>query len=867
MAYAAMISLLQITKKILNSDQFSDIFYPKSQIQYLHDKAFSLKVFLEERSEFSSESRNHDLEGQIRDAIHKAEDIIESNISEYFISTEEESYNNISIFVQDLQRVTQQIDSLAEKSLQKLDRRESSSRPSVLSRRVLPQESLIVGRDHDLYQLKDRVLGSNSRLEVVPIVGGPGIGKTTLAECIYRDPLIVSHFKARAWVTVSLEYSRREVLIDLLRSMRKLFDETHQRTDQQLAKYLYNYLKSRRYLVVLEDVCDVKAFNDLKELFPDYNNGSRIMLTTRDMDVARFACTIGCRPHNMRYLSECDTWELLCRIVFNDEWCPRELVEIGRRITEVCLGVPLAVVTIAWLLSTKRITDWEKIYHSINHYPRNDELIDSVVSLSYDHLPPYLKACLLYMGIFPQKYEIPVSKLVKLWIAEGFLELIGFETLEEMAEECLWQLVDKNLVSVCQQSSSGGIKSCKILYAFRDFFMRKVQVEKFFHVINKSTNGFLENTYGHRRLFIHKSIRFGIKDVSEYNIVASVSTARSFIYSGPDHEYPLTAWLDFKLLRVLDAHKIRFYKFPLEILKLVQLRYLAFSYNGKIPASICKLQNLQFLIVLQYLSIKICGAPLYLPMEIWNMKELRHLQVMGSDLPNPDGMDNTDLFLENLLTLLDVGAQSCTPGVLKRISNLKKLGIQVELLSVEKSYSFLSHLLVLQRLESLKCIIMQLDLGSQVVSSAPAFPPSLRKLTLSGCGFPWEIMSIIAALPNLEVLKLRSYAFKGPEWEMKEDEFTGLKFLLLEDMDIKHWVGDYTNFPQMTHLIIRHCYKLREIPCGFGEIAKLEMIEVVQCSPTVVISAEEIEEKQRSMGNYGIEVQVHSSLDDEDFDL
>ncbi|PHT52391.1 hypothetical protein CQW23_06853 [Capsicum baccatum] len=67
-----------------------------------------------------------------------------------------------------------------------------------------------------------------------------------------------------------------------------------------------------------------------------------------------------------------------------------------------------------------------------------------VVALSYNYLPNDLKACLLYLGIFPEDSEISVKRLVRLWIAEGFLKLEGDQ--EEAAENRLQDLVDRCLL-------------------------------------------------------------------------------------------------------------------------------------------------------------------------------------------------------------------------------------------------------------------------------------------------------------------------------------------------------------------------------------------------------------------------------------
>ncbi|KAL2242358.1 UNVERIFIED_CONTAM: hypothetical protein Sindi_0353800 [Sesamum indicum] len=46
-------------------------------------------------------------------------------------------------------------------------------------------------------------------------------------------------------------------------------------------------------------------------------------------------------------------------------------------------------------------------------------------------------------------------------------------------------------------------------------------------------------------------------------------------------------------------------------------------------------------------------------------------------------------------------------------------------------------------------------------------------------------MTAIAELPNLEVLKLQCYAFRGPKWETYERDFSQLEFLLLEETDLE----------------------------------------------------------------------------------
>ncbi|XP_020547261.1 putative late blight resistance protein homolog R1A-10 isoform X2 [Sesamum indicum] len=602
--------------------------------------------------------------------------------------------------------------------------------------------------------------------------------------------------------------------------------------DKELAKFAYTSLERKRYLIVVDDIWNTQVWDELEMYFPNNNNGSSVLMTTRLHEVAKYASSDAIIEKN--FLTEEESWLLLRRKVFGEEHlCPHQLEDAGKKIAKKCEGLPLAINALAKHLSKaeRKPEYWDRVAEKESSAIIGaDEDATKALYLSYKHLPHHLKACFLYMGVFPLDFEIHTSKIINLWCAEGFLERNSHKSLENIARECLRSLIFKSVVLLREPSSSGTIKTCKVHSVFWHLCTREAEKDKFFHIMNSNANKIIGSQ---RRLCIHNNTLFGIKDVR--NSMASVSNARSLLCTGPHHEYPVPKCMGFSLLRVLDALTVRFYEFPIEVVKLIKLRYLAFTYNGKLPASISNLRYLQYLIVRQCLRILSSEArQSYLPMEIWDMKELRHLQVMGRDLPDPT---SNDAFLLNLSTLLGVSAHSCTYKVFERIPNLIKLGVQMELApDVDEPLCCFELLASLHKLESLKWSVVNPNLQLLVpAASVPIFPPGLKKLTLSGLGFPWEYMSTIARLENLEVLKLQCYAFQGQVWNTKLSIFSKLRFLLIEDTDLEDWYVK-SWFPSLERLILRHCYKLKEISKEIGDIVCLEMIELDDCNPSLVAS-------------------------------
>ncbi|CAA2993372.1 late blight resistance homolog R1B-16 isoform X1 [Olea europaea subsp. europaea] len=710
----------------------------------------------------------------------------------------------------------------------------------------------MVGFAQDLVQIRERLCREQqSQLQIVPIVGIGGMGKTTLTMNVFNDSYIKYRFDIRAWVTLFEQYRMRDILLSLLDDF-VVTDHIREEDEELLKEYLYKNLKGRRYLIVVDDVRSIEVWNDIKMLFPNDKNGSRIILTSRLKDVADYVNSSNAH-HQMRYLNEEESWNLFLEKAFGKENCPLDMVDVGKKIAKNCQGLPLLIVVISGLLSkvNKEKDDWEYVAENLNSIvAEKDDRCLEILNFSYTYLPAHLKSCFLYMGVFPENYEIPVSRLVNLWVVEGFLKPHEHKHLEEVAEEYLGDLIDRNLILVRQKGSiNGKVKACIMHGLLRELCVRMAHEEEFLCVKSRYPHKFSEEETLQRRMSIHDDSSYSPNE--EDMTMQSMSLVRSFIYIGWDdtqlHSY---YYFGCRLLRVLDMVGVELKWFPDEILQLVNLRYIAITSHDEIPASIALLKNLHTLIVEDP-----WGIAVYLPEEILNLPQLRHLRLSRvSFLPGfvSPLMDRDKSFiLENLEELSNVQDLGRTKQFLEKIPNVKKLGI---LYNINMWNVYDVHL---QKLDTLK-IFFESPTNSIFLRSITS-SPRLKKITLEHCRIDWECMTIFGMLPSLEVLKLREFAFIGPEWIPTEGEFRKLRFLLIWETDLERWRADSTHFPRLEHLILLKCSKLVEIPSDIGEIQTLKIIEIDYSSPSAVKSAKDILEEQRDQGNEVLEVLFHQT--------
>ncbi|XP_042039198.1 putative late blight resistance protein homolog R1B-14 [Salvia splendens] len=803
---------------------------------------------------------------KIRETFHEAKDLIEALIS---------ANRSQSAFLVNLKEKEGKLDQLlamAEEVASSMKEAPLAKPETSKSSNLASKSSKIVGQEEDFKKLKDKIISNTTDLEVISIMGLPGIGKTTLARSIFDAKEIGERFPTRSWVTVGQEYNYAEIFSKLLASIQKSSDSSvKQGNEEHLAIQLFKSLQdsSKGYLIVVDDVWDTVVWDRIKNYFPDKKNCSRIVVTTRIDTIAEKVTKSGF-SHKMELLKKEQSWELLREKVFEGGHCPPNLLAVGKSIAEHCGGLPLSITVVGGQLAAKKGNEeyWEIVEDDVKDAAKSEkETYVEILSRSYEHLPAKLKGCFLYMGAFPEDSEIHVSRLVKLWLAEGFLMQNGSLSFEDIAEQCVADLLERNLIFPLKFSSNGKIKTCGMHDSIRHLAERKSVDERFFvsvkkfpsqrsqthrgEVVADTLKG--KETQSQRRLSVHKNILMCMEDV--YESAKLIKPARTLVYAGHYHHHPLPFCLIYDWLRVLDALTVHLIEFPSELVHLTHLRYLSLTYNGKLPASLSQLTNLLVFIVRRYPDIIIMGKSI-LPVEIWYMKQLRHILLTECDFPNlPETQAGDSPLLENLQTLSAINAANCTQEFFKNVPNLKKLGVWIEAPASVSLY--LDHL---QDLEAFKFRVLNPIPGKEIYLERDlVFPEKLEKLSLSGCGLSWDRLADIGPFPCLQVLKLRQFAFQGPEWKPEDDQFPELKLLLIDCLDLKILKIGSSCCENLESLIIKNCYQLMDIDGEELEtIGTLNRVDIIGCNYDFVDWAKKLGEYLMDLGN-DLPIRVYSS--------
>ncbi|KAK8671807.1 hypothetical protein V6N13_038392 [Hibiscus sabdariffa] len=393
------------------------------------------------------------------------------------------------------------------------------------------------------------------------------------------------------------------------------------------------------------------------------------------------------------------------------------------------------VVSIVGMEGIGKTTLARKVYNHVD-VKRHFDCLASV-SVSRQCNPREVLLGVLMKVISPSNNERE-KELVQLWIAEGFISPSRESEdmlMEDVGELFLKELIDRNLVEVVRRDYTGTtVKTCRINDVSRNLCIEKAKEEKFLEIVVPplTESGVTLAEPMLRRIAIHPSKR------------------------------------SFKYLRVLNLVRMDVYKWHVssEIGNLHHLRYLRIE--GTLYSNI----------LTSFGTAKKCVGS-------QGLETLKYIVVDEKLIENDvvSGLTNIRRLGIVFKRLKDV------MPILKSLMELPRLAsLQVKFKrGLRASYLDLERLSQCYRLSKLELVASTKEDPFQSHHVLKFLPPTIVKLTLSGCGMKQDPMAVLGQLSFFRILKLQYGAYKGSEMICSAGGFLVLDFLHMSDLELKKW--------------------------------------------------------------------------------
>ncbi|GJN09783.1 hypothetical protein PR202_ga27818 [Eleusine coracana subsp. coracana] len=548
----------------------------------------------------------------------------------------------------------------------------------------------------------------------------------------------------------------------------------------------------------------------IANVFPDANNGSRVILTTGKTDFAQHI-QIPTYVHNLKLLDEEKGWEhfrikalpsfkrsSICNLV--------DFEVLGRKVARKCNGLPLALAVLgAYLSKNLSIEVWSDVLLSWTS-TKDGQWIRQIIACSYYDLPnSFIKSCFLYLAALPEDYAVSVSDLIELWIAECLVPQTTKHKQEDTARKYVNELAQRCLVQVVSRSKAHGwIETITIHDILRDWCIEEARQDSFFDTIDSSAG-----QVGASLSSTMVSYRTSFQNFYDDNIVQATPRLRTLV----GFELSSLGIPKIRFLRVLHVENSILKNFSVLIGGCIHLRYLKLRKckHVLLPYSIGQLLFLQ--------TIDLRGTKLdsVVPKSLWYIPALRHIYFTGGFSPVKiiNQREIQTIWLDipfraikyyrcDLVTFLGQLTQVTT-------LSLDLIPMPVEMINVLANMPHLNKFDVLNKLPN-----------SQL------FPQTLRQLRLHAVVITEDPMPILEKLPCLVVLELSGYVGKTMYC-------TGEGFPLLQELEVvrfstEEWITEIGAMPRLSHLTLYLCEKMDVLPEGLLHLLSLNELTLLYMS-------------------------------------
>uniref|UniRef100_A0A0D9X155 NB-ARC domain-containing protein n=1 Tax=Leersia perrieri TaxID=77586 RepID=A0A0D9X155_9ORYZ len=287
---------------------------------------------------------------------------------------------------------------------------------------LFPERRQLVGIEPRQENLVQWLLDKHvQQLQVISIFGFGGLGKTTLAMTTYESLSAKNGpFQYQAFVTVSQSFDVKVLMRDIfLQITQPIYQRSHHASTGaseasmedllksmeawsvgQLASILRQQLENKRYLIVLDDIWSVTAWE------------AKILgkCGGTPLAIVSIAGLLASKPVHSK-----DLWQKI----------------------------------------------YSSLGSELESSPSLERL-KKILELSYNDLPYHLKTCFLYLSIYPEDHNIRRKSVLRRWVAERFVTEKRGLSVFEVAESYFDEFINRSIIQPVTTSCTGKVKTFRV---------------------------------------------------------------------------------------------------------------------------------------------------------------------------------------------------------------------------------------------------------------------------------------------------------------------------------------------------------------------------------------------------------------------
>ncbi|XP_048320048.1 disease resistance-like protein DSC1 isoform X2 [Ziziphus jujuba] len=243
----------------------------------------------------------------------------------------------------------------------------------------------LVGIEKNIEKIESLLCIDPTHARIIGIWGMGGIGKTTLASVVFQR-LSNSQFEGCSFLSnVREEYARhgpnhlrKKLLSELLNIDHDILKMD---TPFVASPYILGKLRRKKVLMVLDDVDSSIQLEALVEGYDQLAPGSRIIVTTRNVQVLNKVADNIYKVEGLRHI---ESLELFRLHAFGRNSPSMDDEILLRKVVSYADGNPLALKVLGSFLNSKSKEEWESALTKLQIFPNKD--ITNALRISYEGL-------------------------------------------------------------------------------------------------------------------------------------------------------------------------------------------------------------------------------------------------------------------------------------------------------------------------------------------------------------------------------------------------------------------------------------------------------------------------------------------------